>query len=196
MTTANLEGAALVVGRRPERLLSGRRARSAGRRRGGVGNQPARAPFHRLRPHPGLAPARPSLVRVESPGHGSVPDDDPGLRRTGPVAGPLRAGDPRGGLPCRACRRPRRPRSAQGVPARDRLLLRVLRERSPNPHRPRRVSARPRDRAPLLRRPRDRLLCGVLGGRTERAKASRSQWSRMPAGPSIWRDRWTPPGRR
>ena len=143
----------------------------------------------------GLASARPSLVRVEPRGEGAVRDHRPPLRRAGAVARPLRAGHGRGVLPPGSFDRRRGPGAAQGLPARDRLLFRVLRKRPRHP------------------RPASPATCATGGSRacsspaspptsvspgprsTAPGKVSRARSSRTPAGGSIWRARWTRPGR-
>ena len=114
---------------------------------------------------PGLASARPSLLRFQPRRQGAVRDRPSPLRRAGAVARPLRAGHRRGGLPSGPRDRRRRSRHSQGVPSRDRLLLRVLRERPEHVHGTRRVPAQPRHLPAVLRRARHRLLRRVVRDR-------------------------------
>ena len=92
---------------------------------------------------------------------------------TKPLARSLRPGHPRSRLPPRAPTHPRRTHSAQRLPPRNRLLLRLLRERPHHRHRPRRLSARARPQPRLPRRPRLRLLRRLLGPRCPPSRLSR-----------------------
>ena len=123
--------------RRPERLLPGRRPGRGGRRPGGARGQPAGRAFSPRAPHAGLASARARVLRVEPSRTPALRDDPARLRRAGAVARPLHPGHPRRRVPPRAGHAQGGAGRAQGPQPRHRFLLRALRERPPDPDRPR-----------------------------------------------------------
>src|SRR5690606_32686990 len=168
--------------RRPERFLPGRRTRGRRRRRRRSGVQCADQAVRARRAHAGLAPARSPLVRQLPPGALAVRDDRPRLRRADPVARSLRAGHHRGG----AARRPGGDAGgvagAQGLPAGDRLVFGVLRERSRVADRPGRLPSRARLHARLPVRVGHRLLRRLVGARCAQVALRRGSGARRMPG--------------
>ena len=151
--------------RRAERFLSRRRARGAGWRCRGADRQPAGRRLCPRGPHPGLAPGGPCLVRLAPSGPQAVRERRHVLWRPDALARPLRARDAGRGVPPLARVGQGRTDRPQGVPARDRFLLGLVRERPAHGHRARRLPARTRLPAGGAVRARLRFLRPLVGPR-------------------------------